>query len=66
MASHSVGNSHNITILISQIHPCTENVISDEMVSHEYHILILMSHTANVTGCCYINCYHYTLSDYNL
>ena len=50
MTAHPVGNSKNTAAVLVELYVCTVFFFTDEMVSHENHILIIMSHTANSTG----------------
>ena len=66
MTAHAVGNCDEKPLLVGQLNPGGESIIADEMVSHQYHVFILMSNTAKSAGCCYTYCYHSSLSDYDL
>jgi hypothetical protein len=50
VASHSVGNSQDVPVFMVQVHLSLKVIVADKMAIHQDHVLILFSHTANLTG----------------
>ena len=55
VTTHSVGHSNQIPVHIVQSYLVQPHfVITNKMRSYKYHILIVMSHATNPTGCCHL------------
>jgi hypothetical protein len=50
MTSHTVCKSYDKPVFMVQCQQSLEIVITDKMVIHQYHVLILISHTTNPAG----------------